>query len=80
MQSSRRLFAAAIAGGLIAGGFGFAPTALADKGGMPNDHACHGSVVSIQASQVGNTPADWAQIMLLGNAGEFNALIRESWC
>jgi hypothetical protein len=76
MQPPRLLFAAAIASGLIAGGVGFAPSVSADEGGTPNIHACHGVIISIQASQVGKTPADWAQALGLDNAGEFNAYIK----
>ena len=48
-----------------------AAPAMADKGGVPNEKACHGQVVKTE-NQLGTTPHEGAQQLGLNNAGEVN--------
>lgn len=52
-----------------------APAALADKGGEPNDNACHGQLVSSAASH-GFTPGHVAQNLDGVTAGDLNKLAK----
>ncbi len=45
--------------------------AVADKGGVPNEKACHGQTVKA-GNQGGDTPHEGAQQEGLNNAGELN--------
>jgi hypothetical protein len=45
--------------------------AFADKGGVPNEKACHGQTVKA-GNQKGVTPAEGAQGVGVNNAGELN--------
>jgi hypothetical protein len=45
--------------------------AFADKGGDPNEKACHGQVVKTE-NQLGNTPAEGVEQVGVNNAGELN--------
>ena len=50
--------------------------AFADKGGDPNEKACHGQVVKTE-NQLGNTPAEGVeQVVGVNNAGELNKGIK----
>jgi hypothetical protein len=45
--------------------------AFADKGGNPNEKACHGQTLKT-ANQEGDTPAEGVEQLGLNNAGELN--------
>jgi hypothetical protein len=78
MQPLRHVFAAAVAGGLIAGGFGFAPSVSADQGGTPTVHACHGQFVSIVARTIPLTLPQTAEVVFhIDNMRDFNASLRD---
>jgi hypothetical protein len=49
--------------------------ALADKGGVPNEKACHGQVVKAE-NQNGTTPHEGAAQLGVSNAGEVNKLVK----
>ena len=49
--------------------------ALADKGGVPNERACHGQVVKTE-NRIGTTPHEGVAQLGLNNAGELNKLVK----
>jgi hypothetical protein len=49
--------------------------AFADKGGVPNEKACHGQVVKAE-NQLGTTPHEGVDQVGVDNAGELNKLVK----
>ncbi len=49
--------------------------AFADKGGVPNEKACHGQVLK-QENQMGTTPHEGVDQVGVDNAGELNKLAK----
>ena len=59
---------------LVMASFSVVP-AFADKGGTPNDKACHGQIVKAE-NQNGTTPHEGAAQLGVSNAGEVNKLVK----
>jgi hypothetical protein len=53
-----------------------AAPAFADKGGIPNENACHGQFIST-AAQLGFPPPIGAELSGLENAGQLNKRVKE---
>jgi hypothetical protein len=49
--------------------------AFADKGGVPNEKACHGQVVKAE-NQLGTTPHEGVDQLGLNNAGELHKEVK----
>jgi hypothetical protein len=53
--------------------------AFADKGGVPNENACHGQN-NKALNSFGLTPPETAQLFGFDNAGDYNKLINKDFC